>query len=86
MAWTERDASGFYFVCFRIGDKRFKRSLKTKDESEATDLASRGRHNLRLVEPGDKDIPATTDIVSFLLSDGKVNGTLRAASVPSQAG
>jgi hypothetical protein len=29
MAWHEQGPSGNYFVCLRIGSKRFRRSLKT---------------------------------------------------------
>src|SRR5688572_26513126 len=78
MAWTELDASGNYFVCFRIGDKRFKRSLKTDSVSEANRLVARLEENLGYIERGRMAIPADADLVTFLLSDGKVNGQVTA--------
>ena len=35
MAWLEREPSGHFHVRFRIGTRKFKRSLKTKSESAA---------------------------------------------------
>jgi len=73
MAWNELDASGYYFVCFRIGEKRFKRSLRTKSKKEADNLTARLEGNLLDVERGRLVIPDTSDPVTFLLSDGRVS-------------
>ena len=50
MAWLELDASGTYHVSFRMGERRFKRSLKTDDHEQAQQLASRIEENMALVE------------------------------------
>jgi hypothetical protein len=28
MAWLDRDPSGYFHVCFRLGERKFKRSLR----------------------------------------------------------
>lgn len=73
MAWNELDASGNYFVCFRFGNKRFKRSLKTGDKQEADDLMRALERTIRDVERGRLAIPENADIVTFLLSDGRAD-------------
>jgi hypothetical protein len=35
MAWNELDPSGNYFICCRLGKKKFKRSLKTTSKKTA---------------------------------------------------
>jgi hypothetical protein len=77
MAWLELDASGTYHVSFRMGDRRFKRSLKTDDHEQAQQLASRIEENLALAERGRFAIPEGVDIPRFLLSDGKVSAKLQ---------
>ncbi len=74
MAWHERGPSGKYFICLRVGEQRFRRSLKTNDVSEADGLVARVEMNLRLVGQGTIVVPATADPVSFLLSNGQLNG------------
>src|SRR4051794_312374 len=75
MAWLERDDSGYYFVCFRFGGQRFKRSLGTKVIEDAGAQQQRLDENLRLFRRGRIDIPKEADIVTFLLSDGRRDGT-----------
>jgi hypothetical protein len=81
MAWHELGPSGNYFVCLRIGNKRFRRSLKTdcKDQADA-DLV-RIDENLRLVERGWLAIPQDADALSFLLSNGRVAAPLKIEQV-----
>ena len=81
MAWNELDASGNYFVCFRVGKKRFKRSLGTKNQKAADNLTARLEENLQLVARGRLVIPSAADVVAFLLSDGRINGPL---TIPEQ--
>ena len=81
MAWNELDASGNYFICFRVGKKRFKRSLATQDQRAADNLTARVEENLQLLARGRLSIPATADVVAFLLSDGRINGPL---TIPEQ--
>ncbi|MBI3464952.1 MAG: site-specific integrase [Planctomycetes bacterium] len=72
MAWLERDPSGNYHVRFRLGPKKFRRSLKTSAEREAVGLVTRLEENIRLVERGRLSIPPGADMATFLLSDGKL--------------
>jgi hypothetical protein len=77
MAWLERDATGYFSLCLRIGTKRFKRSLQTKNEKHAELLTARVEENLLLVERGRLEIPQTADVVTFLLSDGRLQGAIK---------
>src|SRR4051812_13918779 len=77
MAWIERAPSGVYQICFRLGEKRFSRSLTTDDEGEAESALGRVEDNLRLIERGRLEVPVGCDIVRFLLSDAKVSGPIK---------
>lgn len=77
MAWLEQKPSGIFHLVFRIGEEKYRRSLKTKDKKEASSRCNRVEENLRLVESGRLEIPETVDVPSFLLSDGKLNGKIR---------
>ena len=72
MAWIQKDRSDAYHVCFRLGNRKFKRSLKTDSEDQAESARRRIEENIRLVERGILTIPAGADVPDFLLSDGKV--------------
>lgn len=65
--------NGRYNLILRFGGKRFVRSLKTDDEDEALAKKLRVEENIRLVESGRLTIPDGADVVTFLLSDGKLN-------------
>jgi integrase len=83
MAWLQIDPSGNHHLSFRFGGRKYKRSLKTKDEAEAAGRLHRLEENIRLVESGRITIPEKADIPVFLLSDGKLNGKPKtAASIP----
>jgi hypothetical protein len=82
MAWNERDTSGMYFVCFRFDGKRFKRSLKTNEKRQADNLVGCLEENLRLLERGRLELPPDSDLVAFLLSDGRPSGTV---AIPEQS-
>jgi integrase len=64
--------NGNYNIIIRFGGQRFIRSLKTKNETEATDLKQRVERRQRLVETGDLLIPEGADTPTFLLTDGKL--------------
>jgi integrase len=82
MAWLERDRpNGPYQLVFRYGDQRLKRSTRTKDERLANELAVRVDRKLRLIEQGDLVVPEDVDIMTFLISDGK----LRAKPRPTES-
>ncbi len=73
MASLQKDPSGNYHVCFRLGGTRFKRSLHTDAEDQATNQLALLEENLRLVNRGKLVIPDDADVPTFLLSDGKIN-------------
>lgn len=76
MGSLQRDPSGNFHVCFRFGGKRFKRSLKTNNEDEATSLLGRIEDNARLAARGKLHIPEGADIPTLLLSDGQLTKPL----------
>jgi integrase len=78
MAWLEQKKSGTFHLIFRLGDEKFRRSLKTKCSREASARHLRVEENLRLVDAGRLQIPDNADLVTFLLSDGKLNQQARA--------
>lgn len=77
MAWHEC-VNGNYVLCFRIGDKRFRRSLKTTCKDDADLDVQQVEINLRKVERGDLLIPKTADVATFLLSSGRLAEPLTA--------
>lgn len=83
MAWNELDSSGYYFVCFRLGEKRFKRSLGTKNQRTADSLTCRLEENLQDIERGRLLVPENADLVTFLLSDGRVAEPFANSSQPT---
>ncbi len=64
---------GRFNIILRYGGKRFVRSLKTSDETEAFARKSRVEENIRLIESGRLTIPENADLLTFLLSDGKIS-------------
>lgn len=81
MAWLEKKNSGTYHIVFRIGKQKLRRSLKTKCSEEAASRHIRIEENLRLVAAGRLEVPEDADLVTFLLSDGKLN---RKINVPKR--
>ena len=65
--------NGRYNIILRFGGKRFVRSLKTSDEDVALGKKLRLEENVALVESGRLTIPDDADVMTFLLSDGKLN-------------
>jgi len=74
MSWLEQRSSGCYHVVFRLGNQRFKKSLKTRSDQVAEARRLRLDENVRLVESGRLAIPEGADVATFLLSDGRLNG------------
>ncbi|QDT12915.1 hypothetical protein K239x_49280 [Planctomycetes bacterium K23_9] len=72
MAWLQTDPSGNFHISFRFAGRKFKRSLRTKNDSEASARLHRLEENIRLVESGRLELPDTADAPVFLLSDGKL--------------
>lgn len=71
MAWLEKRGDSFH-LSFRLGDRKFKRSLKTVNQSEAEAVVARVERRLKLIEDGDLPIPDDVDLATFILSDGKL--------------
>lgn len=65
--------NGRYNLILRFGGKRFVRSLETNDEDTALAKKLRVEENIKLVESGRLTIPDGADVITFLLSDGKLN-------------
>lgn len=81
MAGIQKYPSGHFHVCFRFSGRKYNRSLETKDETEARDLAGRIQDNIRLVDRGLLTVPPGADVPTFLLSDGKVAGPVELPQV-----
>lgn len=73
MAWLEQHpTSGHFHLCFRFGGKKQRRTLATADRKSAEATRLRFEENLLLLERGRFDLPPDADLMTFLLSDGKL--------------
>ncbi len=72
MAWVEQHGERFH-VAFRIGNRRFKKTLKTEDRRAADALAQRIDERLRLIDQGHITLPEGVDLVAYLFSDGRLD-------------
>lgn len=64
--------NGRFNVIFRYGGKRYVRSLKTADETRALMRRDEIQETIDLVERGKLTVPEGGDVVTFLMSGGKV--------------
>lgn len=71
MAWLEQRGKQFH-LSFRIGGRKFKKSLKTASADEAASMANRIERRLAQIDQGDLSIPPDADLMTFLLSDGRL--------------
>ena len=71
MAWLEKRGDNFH-LCFRLGEQKFKRSLKTANQREADTAVARVERRLMMIEDGDLLIPDDADLTTFIISDGKL--------------
>ena len=82
MAWLEQHpTSGHFHLCFRWSGKRKRRSLTTADAKAAEAIRLRFEENVCLLERGRLELPPAADIMTFLLSDGKLATSPKAAVV-----
>lgn len=82
MAWLERHpTSGHFHLCFRWNGKRKRRSLSTDDTKAAEAIRLRFEENVALLERGRLELPPAADIMTFLLSDGKLTASPKVAVV-----
>lgn len=65
MASLQQYSNGIFHVHFRFAGKRFKRSLKTRNTTEANRRLARLSETIRLVEMGRLEIPADQDARRF---------------------
>lgn len=78
MAWLECDArTGCYKVGFRLGNRRFKKSLGTSHVDEARQVLGTAKEALRAVERGWATIPPGVDIGDYVLSGGRLSAPLK---------
>jgi len=75
MATLEQRPSQTYHIIFWFNGKRFKRSLHTKDLKRARDCVTRFEDTVYRLESGQLEISNDVDVGTFLLSQGKINGT-----------
>jgi hypothetical protein len=85
MAWLEEHpTSGHFKLCFRWGGRKFKRTVRTADRRDAEAIRARVEENIALLERGRLEFPHGGDLVTFLLSDGKLARSPR-LEVPAAA-
>ncbi len=70
MAWLERKGNVFQ-VSFRWDGRKFRRSLGTTEKVDADARVARIDRRLQLIEQGDLVVPDGTDLLTFLMTDGK---------------
>jgi integrase len=76
MASLEKRPHG-YRVVFMFRGEKFARSLQTKDPKQAKATLARMEDTLRRIELGTLLMPDSTDIATFLLSDGNLTAKPR---------
>jgi integrase len=64
---------GWYRVVFRYGGQKYQRSLETRSKKEAEGQKHRIEENLKLLERGRLAYTPGDDLITLLLSDGKLN-------------
>ena len=75
MAWLEpHPTSGHFNICLRWQGKKLRRTLKTTQKKEAEAILHRFDENVVLLERGRLELPEGGDLLTFLLSDGKLSG------------
>jgi len=84
MAWLEEHpTSGHFKICFRLGGKKRKKTIKTTDRQVAEAALLRFQENIALLERGRLEAPPDADLAVFLLSDGKLTRSLQDVPTPS---
>ena len=61
----------WYWIDFRFGGQRFRQTLRTKDETVATNVVGGVERTLMLLEQEALQIPDGADVASFILSGGR---------------
>jgi len=71
MAWLEKRGKR-YRISLDFNGRHISRALKTGNKREAETILVRLEDNLRLIERGVLQLPPDADLMSFLISDGKL--------------
>ncbi len=79
MAWLDKRGCKYRLV-FQVGDKTFKRSLKTSNLKEAEGIAALVQRRILLLQRGDLTLPDDVDLPTYLITDGKVSHRVNGAS------
>lgn len=74
MASIEKQ-KGRWRIVLRYGGQKFQKALDTENEGEAETLRLRVEENLKLLKRGRLAYQSGDDLITLLLSDGKLNGT-----------
>jgi len=86
MAWLEpHPTSGHFNICLRWQGKKPRRTLKTTQKKEAEAILHRFDENVVLLERGRLVLPEGGDLLTFLLSDGKLSGLPAPDPIPTPA-
>jgi len=73
MAWLELDnRTGYFKVALRIGDRKLKKSLQTRDRREAESIRGTVEHTLQAIDRGWTTVPDDMDLGDFLISGGRL--------------
>jgi integrase len=67
MSSLQKDPSGNFHICFRFSGKRFKRSLRTKNERQAAGALTKLNERLWMLENGHLEIPSDVEHGEFLI-------------------
>lgn len=70
---TLENRAGNYRIVARVQGQKLSRSLKTKSEESARASLARLEDNLHRIELGTLVVPEGVDLLTFLLSDGRLN-------------
>jgi hypothetical protein len=81
MAWIEKRGTKFR-VNFRYGGRHYGRSLKTSYPTKAETPRLRLEVSLSELERGRLEHPPDADLITFLLSDGKLRRSPKAMATP----
>ena len=81
MAWLEQPSPSDRFkICFRWNGLKKRKTLHTTEAKAAEAILLRFEENLDLLERGRLELPPSADIMTFLLSDGKLASSPKAHS------
>jgi integrase len=75
--------NGVFVIRFRYGGKQFKKSLRTRDETDADGALHLVQHTLYRLTTGQLEIPPGVDPGDFIVSGGKMTAPPPAADPPT---